>query len=763
MFRSLAFAGCRDECAVININPRGKEVLISSMKKIKLFLLFAALTFFVKAGEISRFVLWYNAPAKNWNEALPIGNGNLGAMVFGRAEQERIALNEETLWTGGPAEQNPNPDAPRHLSKVRQLLFEGRNDEASRVMRKMQGPNTQMYQPLGDLFIFQQSQSKATDYYRDLDLATAITTTRFKQDGVTFTREMFVSAPDSVLVFRLTANQKGALNIRLAVHHELAYETVLEGNDLVLKAKARIGSDEDGNRKSVLYEDAIGDKGMFFQLRVRVISCDGEVVPADSMLSINNATEAVVLLSGATSFNGFRNSPVAAGKDPQAATLRILRSLRGKSFDEIKTDHLADYQTYFKRVDLTLSDAPIPQIPTDQRLSDYKKGIVDLHLEELYFQFGRYLLISCSRPGGIAANLQGLWCESIDPPWRSNFTTNINLQMNYWLALSLNMQEMYEPLLTQIEHMAFNGLFTAKNYYHMSGWAAHHSSDIWAQTNPVGEGSGDPKWANWALGSPWLSQHLYDYYRFTLDEEFLREKAYPIMKGATDFCLDWLVEKDGYLVTAPSTSPDLDKNGKKVGLTIASSIDMEIIRDLFTNMIEASQLLNIDSAYRALLMEKRAKLLPLNVGKEGNLQEWYEDFEDVEPTHRHVSHLLDTHLPFQIDGDLGSIAGISEFFLQSQLGELQLLPALPEAWKDGSVKGLKARGAFDVDIIWKNSKLLRAEITSRKGAPCVVRVNQSIKIVGAKVKKQKVKIQGKVQYIYRFLSECGKTYYILGR
>jgi alpha-L-fucosidase 2 len=527
------------------------------MKKIKLFLLFAAFSFFAKAGEINRSVLWYDAPAKNWNEALPIGNGNLGAMVFGYAEQERIALNEETLWTGGPAEQNSNPDAPRYLSKVRQLLFEGKNEEAFRVMRKMQGSNTQMYQPLGDLFIFQQSQSKATDYYRDLDLATATTTTRFKQDGVTFTREMFASAPDSVLVFRLTANQKGALNIRLAVHHELSYETVLEGNDLVLKAKARIGSDEDGNLKPVVYEDTIGDKGMFFQFRVRVISCDGEVVPADSMLSINNATEAVILLSGATSFNGFRDSSLSAGKDPQAVTLRILRSLRGKSFDAIKADHLAEYQTSFNRVDLMLSDAPIPQIPTDQRLADYKKGIADLHLEELYFQFGRYLHISCSRPGGVAANLKGLWCESMDP---------------------------------------------------------------------------------------------YDYYCFTLDEEFQREKAHPIMKGATD----------------------------------------------------------------------------------------------------------------QIDGNLDSIADISEFLLQSQLGELQLLPALPEAWKDGAVKGLKACGTFDVDIIWKNSKLLRADITSRKSAPCVVRVNQSIKIVGAKVKKQKVKIQDKVQYIYRFPSECGKTYHILG-
>jgi alpha-L-fucosidase 2 len=798
-------------------------------------LLFASFSILLKANGSDRYVLWYDAPAKNWNEALPIGNGSLGAMIFGNVGQERLQLNEETLWTGGPADLNPNPDAPKYLEQVRQLLFEGKNEDAARVMRKMQGPNTQMYQPLGDLLIFQKSTSPASAYYRDLNIGTAIATTRFTQDGIEYMRELFSSAPDSVMVIHLKASAKGGLNVKLGVHHELAFTPVIENKDLVLKAKARTTSDEDRNRKPLIYEDSTGEKGMFFQIRVRVVSCDGKVNAVDSLLEITDATEALVLVSAATSFNGFRTSPVKDGKDPQAVTQRRLDAAQEKSFDQLKAAHIADYQNYFNRVELNLTADSVPTEPTDKRLEAYKKGIADPNLEVLYFQFGRYLLISCSRPGGVAANLQGIWCEDIRPPWRSNFTTNINLQMNYWPALPLNMQEMYEPLINQIEQMAFNGKYTAKNYYQMNGWAAHHNSDIWAQTNPVGEGSGDPKWANWALGSPWLSQHLYEYYRFTLDEDYLRKKAYPLMKGAADFCMDWLVEKDGYLVTAPSTSPEnvyYDKDGKKVSLTIASTMDLEIIWDLFTNLIEASEILGIDKDYREVLIAKRARLLPIKIGKKGNVQEWYEDFADVEPEHRHVSHLFglypgrqlsplldetlgnacrktlelrgdggtgwskawkinfwarlldgdhaylmyqellknstmnnlfDTHPPFQIDGNFGSIAGISEFFVQSQLGQLQLLPALPAAWKEGSIKGLVARGAFDVDLSWKDSRLVNAQIKSQKGAPCILRTRQPVLIAGVKAKRSKEKFRNETHYIYRFPTKAGKTYDVIAK
>lgn len=790
---------------------------------------------FASLNAVNMYTLWYDVPAKNWNEALPIGNGAFGAMIFGNAVNELLQLNEETLWTGGPADLNPNPEAHTYLNQVRELLFDGKNEQAAKLMRKMQGPNTQMYQPLGDLRIVYANQDSVIDYHRDLDISRSISTVSFTQDGVNYKREVFASAPDSLIAIRLQSGKKGSLSFKLSVSNELAHKVEIQGKDLVLKGKARITSDENGNKKPFIYEDKDGEKGMFYQLRVRVASTDGTVSVKDSMLEIDDATEAVVLMSAATSYNGFRNSPVKQGKDPQAITLRRLDTVNGKSYEAIKSAHISDYQRFFNRVGINLTKEPVPQETTDRRLAYYRNGKSDLHLEELYFQYGRYLLISSSRPGGIPANLQGIWCNSIRPPWRSNFTTNINLQMNYWPALPLNMREMYLPLIEQIRHMSENGRETAKKYYHMNGWVAHHNSDIWAQTNPVGEGTGDPKWANWAMGSPWLSRHLFEYYQYTLDTNFLRETAYPIMKGAADFCIDWLVKKDGCFVTAPSTSPEnvyYDKNRNTVSVTVASSMDMEIIWDLFTNVIEASRILGIDKDYSAMILDKRSRLYPLKIGENGNLQEWIEDYEDVEPQHRHVSHLyglhpgrelsplidekfsdackktlemrgdggtgwskawkinfwarlldgnhaylmfqellknstldnlFDTHPPFQIDGNFGSIAGVSEFFLQSQLGELQLLPALPEAYKNGSIKGLKARGAFDVDIEWAKGKLKNALITSEKGATCIIRTDVQVSVKGAEPRVREEKLKGCTYYIYVFPTNAGKTYKIFAK
>lgn len=622
-------------------------------RKLILWVLFACLSISAFAQQKTAKptalaqTLWYNKPAKNWDEALPIGNGRLGAMIFGRADNELIQLNEETLWTGGPVDLNPNPTAPQYLPQVRKLLFEGKSDEAVKLMKKMQGPNTNMYQPLANV-VLKQNLTAVSNYTRTLNIADAISTTKFTADGVEYSREFFVSAPDQVIVMRLTANKPKALTVSFGLNTELASKVSANGtHELVLNGKARITSDERRNTKPIIYSDSLRHNGMRYQTRLKVISTDGKL-SSDSLLNVTGASEILVLISAATSYNGYNQYPDLNGKDENALAANYLKSAASKSYALLKKAHIADYQTLFNRVELHINNVGdlLADVPTNERLANYKGGKADFGLEKLYFDFGRYLLISCSRPGGIAANLQGIWNAQIRPSWRSNFTTNINLQMNYWPAEVCNLSELTEPLITQIKNMAVNGKATAANYYKAAGWAAHHNSDIWAQTNPVGEGGGDPRWANWSLGSPWLSQHLYEHYLFTGDKKYLKETAYPLMKGAAEFCLDWLVEKDGYLVTAPSTSPEngyILPNGSKEVVTIASTMDMSIIRDLFKNVIEASGTLGIDAAFSALLKAKYAKLEPLKVGKKGNLQEWYGDFEDEDPQHRHISHLFGLH------------------------------------------------------------------------------------------------------------------------
>ena len=528
----------------------------------------------------NNYTLWYEKPAKDWNEALPIGNGRLGAMIFGRVTEELLQMNEQTLWTGGPVNPNPNPEAPKYLPQVREALFKDSIGQAVKLLRKMQGPNTQMYQPLGNIIIKQHATGEATNYYRSLDIANAIATTKFTIDGVDYTREYFTSAPDQVMVIKLTASKKNALNISFKVANPLQHQSLVESNkDLVLKGKARIDSDENRNQKPIIFTDNNSCNGMLYEMCVRVVHTDG-TVSTDSLLHITNATEAYIIVSAATSFNGIDKCPDKDGKDEVAEDLKYLNAASQKQYETIKAAHVKDYTNFFNRLHLSINYQPTINLPTDKRLQLYKDGKADFGLEELYFQFGRYLLISSSRPGGFPANLQGIWCESIRPSWRSNYTTNINLQMNYWLAEPCNLDEMTIPLMQQIQRFAKNGTATARNYYHMRGWAVHHNSDIWAQTNPVGEGGGDPKWANWAMGSPWLSQHLYEHYLFTNDKKFLKDTAYPLMKSAAEFCVDWLVEKNGILVTAPSTSPGnvyLHPKGFKGTVTIASAMDMEII------------------------------------------------------------------------------------------------------------------------------------------------------------------------------------------
>jgi alpha-L-fucosidase 2 len=611
-------------------------------------LIIAPLIVLAQRGEMDQQRLWYRQPAKNWDEALPVGNGRLGAMIFGGTNSELIQLNEETLWTGGPVDPDPNPGAKDKLSSVRKLLLNGQNGQAVKLMRGMQGPNTNMYQPLANLHLKQDYVGEVTNYRRELDISNAIATTSFDAGGTEFKREIFASFPAQLIIIRLTSTKAKAINISFSLNSELAHKVDISPDyDLILRGKARITSDERRNPKPLIYSDSLRHNGMRYQAVLRIAKTDGKI-SADSLLRVSGASEILLYISGATSYNGFDRFPDIDGLDEKTKALAFLDGIKSKNFSGIKSAHIADYQHYFNRVSLSLDEGVFSkdEQPTDERLAAYKKGAADYGLEVLYFQYGRYLLISSSREGGIPANLQGIWNPLIRPSWRSNFTTNINVQMNYWPAETTNLSELTGPLIAQIGRWAKNGTETAKNYYGARGWVLHHNSDIWAQTSPVGEGVGDPKWANWSLGSPWISQHLFEHYLFSQDKQYLKQTAYPLMKGAALFCLDWLIEKDGYLVTAPSTSPEnsyFAANGSKEVVTIGSTMDISIIRDLFNNVVQAAEILNTDREFVILIKAKLGKLRPLQVGKKGNIQEWYGDFEDVDPQHRHVSHLFGLH------------------------------------------------------------------------------------------------------------------------
>ncbi len=599
--------------------------------------------------------LWYNEPAREWVEALPVGNGRLGAMVFGHTGKELIQLNEESLWSGGPAELNPNPEAIRYLPQIRDALAQEDYQTAEQLSRKMQGNYTQSYEPLGDLTIELLHVEEPTSYYRELDLNTAIATTCYQSGGITYQREVFISYPDQIMVVKITTDKPQSLNLDIQLGSQLKHRVAaFNSHTITLDGRAPANTDPSYyrvNAEPVTYKE---DAGMRFNILCSAETTGGTVNTDETGIRIKDAGEVILYLSAATSFNGYDKCPLKEGKNERQIAANVLEKAKSKGYNAIRTAHVKDYQTLFNRIQFSLgSPTAIAGKSIPERLEAYLEGENDQALEALYFQYGRYLLIASSRPGGVAANLQGIWNNQVQPPWSCNFTTNINAQMNYWPAEVANLSELHEPFLQQIANMAANGKYTARNFYGMDGWCLHHNSDIWAQTNPAGNlGHGNPKWVNWMMGAPWVCQHLYEHYRFTGDKKWLAEVAYPIMKEAACFVLDWLIEdKNGYLITSPSTSPEnlfIDDSGTSRSVAPAMTCDMVLIWDLFTNLIEAAETLGIDEAYRQELCDKKAKLYPLQIGSEGQLLEWYKDFEDTEPHHRHISHLIGLHPGRQI-------------------------------------------------------------------------------------------------------------------
>ena len=594
----------------------------------------------------SSLTLWYRRPAAQWVEALPVGNGRLGAMVFGGVERERLQLNEDTLWSGGPRDWN-NPKAPQVLAEVRKLIAEEKYAEADRAARGMQGPFTQSFEPLGDLTLRFEHGDAARGYRRQLDLASAIAATSYKVGATSYTREIFSSRPDQVIVVRLAADKPGMITFTANLDSPLRSTVATEGEVLVLRGKAPANAEPSYHDIAVpiTYRD---DEGMTFEAHLSAKTTGGRSWIDQAGLHVRGADEVMLFVSAATSFNGYDRSPVRDGKAPGPIAAGQLRSAMAKPFAALRDAHVADHRALFDRVSLELVPATPPakspqELPTDERINTL--GAKDLQLVELFFQYGRYLLIASSRPGTQPANLQGIWNDQTRPPWSSNYTININAQMNYWPAEITNLAELHEPFIDFIERVAVNGHRTAQVNYGARGWVAHHNSDIWAQSAPVGAyGDGDPVWASWHGGSAWLSQHLWEHYAFGGDVEFLRERAYPVMKAACEFYLDFLVPNEkGYLVTSPSASPELRfklPGGGTAALSAGATMDRGLVWDLFTNTIEASVALNADAAFRETIRRTRARLIPYQIGKRGQLQEWAKDFEEEDPQHRHFSHLF---------------------------------------------------------------------------------------------------------------------------
>ena len=627
----------------------------------------------------SSLTLWYHQPAANWNEALPIGNGRLGAMVYGKTDNEVLKLNDNTLYSGEPATSWKGLDITATYDEVVNMLRTGKYAETADFLQKhWLGRLHQNYQPLGEWHIDSHLDGVITDYQRELDIANSVMRISYKRNGIGYTREIFASYPDDVIVVRMRSDAKNGLDIttHLSSVHPATKQNVSPDGLLSMSGQAPGYAQRrtfeqieqwgfqykhpelfnpDGSRKYnklVLYGDEINGMGTFFETRIRAIAPDAKMTVNNKGLRISDTDEIVLILSSASSFNGFNKSPSREGCDASRIADEALAKATTRKYDQLKAQHLKDYRSLFNRVTFEMPATPEQEaMTTDQRIIRYKDA-PDNGLVTLLFQYGRYLMISGSRPGGQPLNLQGIWNDMVVPPWNGAYTSNINAEMNYWPAEPTNLSECHLPFLQMIKEVAVTGSETARNMYHRRGWVGHHNVSIWRETYP---NDGDPTNAFWPMVSAWLCSHFWEHYLFTGDEAFLCNEAYPVMKGAAEFFADWLVDNgEGYLVTPVSTSPEnafITADGKKTGVSMGCTMDMALIRELFTRTIHTSHKLGLDADLRNELQEKLAKLLPYRIGSMGQLQEWQQDFKEADMKHRHVSHLYGLHPGNQINID----------------------------------------------------------------------------------------------------------------